>query len=49
MNGSFDYEEWFVGEIKQALEETEAGQLVDHETVAKRWERKPATEAEPSR
>ena len=37
-----DYEEWFVGEVKEALREVEAGDLVEHETVLKAWERKRA-------
>jgi predicted transcriptional regulator len=44
-----DYEEWFVGEVKQALKEAEAGQFLDHETVAKRWERKRAVKVDARR
>lgn len=49
MNDSFDYEEWFVGEVEQALKEAEAGQLVDHETVVKKWERKRAVKVDERR
>jgi predicted transcriptional regulator len=44
-----DYEEWFVGEVKQALKEAEAGQLVGHEAVVKRWERKRAARVDARR
>jgi predicted transcriptional regulator len=44
-----DYEEWFVGEVKQALKEAEAGQLVGHEAVVKRWERKRAAKVDARR
>lgn len=44
-----DYEEWFVGEVKQALKEAEAGQVIDHETVVKRWERKRAARVDARR
>ena len=44
-----DYEEWFVGEVKQALKEAERGRLVEHETVTKRWERKRAAQVDPRR
>ncbi len=44
-----DYEEWFVGEVKQALVEAAAGQLVEHETVVKRWERKRAAKVDARR
>jgi len=35
-NNAFDYEKWFVDAVKHALEQAEAGQVVDHETVLKR-------------
>ena len=44
-----DYEEWFVGEVKQALKEAERGRVVEHETVTKRWERKRAAQVDPRR
>jgi predicted transcriptional regulator len=44
-----DYEEWFVGEVKQALQEVEKGQVVDHQTVVKRWERKRAARVDARR
>jgi predicted transcriptional regulator len=44
-----DYEEWFVSEVRQALKETEAVQLVDHVTVVKRWERKRAAKVDARR
>jgi len=44
-----DYEEWFVGEVRQALKEAEAGQFVGHEAVVKRWERKRAAKVDARR
>jgi predicted transcriptional regulator len=44
-----DYEEWFVGEVKHALKQAEAGELIDHEAVVKKWERKRATEMDARR
>jgi predicted transcriptional regulator len=44
-----DYEEWFVSEVKQALKEAERGRLLDHESVAKRWERKRAAKVDARR
>lgn len=44
-----DYEEWFVGEVKQALKEVETGKVVDHEAVVKRWERKRAARVDARR
>jgi len=44
-----DYEEWFVAEVKQALKQAEAGQLVEHETVVKRWERTRAAKVDARR
>jgi predicted transcriptional regulator len=35
-----DYEEWFVGEVKHALKQVEAGEVLDHGEVVKRLERK---------
>jgi predicted transcriptional regulator len=49
VNNSLDYEEWFVGEVKRALEEAEAGQLVDRETVVKKWDRQRAADVKPTR
>jgi len=36
------YEEWYVGEVKEALKEVKAGAVVEHEAVARRWGRKRA-------
>ncbi len=44
-----DYEEWFAAEVKQALMEADAGQLVEHETVVNRWERKRAAKVDARR
>ena len=44
-----DYEEWFAAEVKQALVEADAGQLVEHETVVNRWERKRAAKVDARR
>jgi RHH-type transcriptional regulator, rel operon repressor / antitoxin RelB len=44
-----DYEEWFVGEVKEALKQAEAGHVVDHGTVVKRWERKRAARVDARR
>jgi predicted transcriptional regulator len=46
---SLDYEEWFVCEVKQALDQAQAGRLVEHETVVKKWERKRAAIVDPTR
>ncbi len=37
-----DYEEWFVGEVKHALKQVEAGEVLEHSEVVKRLERKRA-------
>jgi predicted transcriptional regulator len=44
-----DYEEWFLGEVKHALKQVEAGQTLNHETVVKRWERKRAARVDARR
>jgi predicted transcriptional regulator len=44
-----DYEEWFVGEVKQALAEARGGGLVEHEAVVKAWERKRAAQVDTGR
>jgi len=31
-----DYEEWFVGEVKHALKQVEAGEVLEHSEVVKR-------------
>jgi predicted transcriptional regulator len=38
-----DYEEWFVREVNQGLREVEAGDVIDHESVVRKWERKRET------
>ena len=35
-----DYEEWFVREVQKGLKEADAGDVVDHEVVVRKWERK---------
>ena len=37
-----DYEEWFVGEVRHALKQVEAGEVLEHSEVVKRLERKRA-------
>jgi predicted transcriptional regulator len=39
-----DYEEWFVGEVRHALKQVEAGEVLEHGEVVKRLERKRAAE-----
>jgi predicted transcriptional regulator len=48
-NNAADYEEWFVDAVKHALEEAEAGQVVDHETVLKRLKLKLIVKLDPDR
>jgi len=49
INRSFDYEEWFVGEVKRGLKEAEAGEVVDHKAVLERWELKRTAKLDPER
>jgi predicted transcriptional regulator len=35
-----DYEEWFIQQVQEGLKEAEAGNLLDHAEVAKKWEAK---------
>lgn len=44
-----DYEEWFVREVKEALEQARSGNLMEHETVLGRWKRKRETSMDTSR
>jgi predicted transcriptional regulator len=44
-----DYEEWFARKVEGAIKEADAGDVVDHEAVAKRWERKRETSMDPRR
>jgi predicted transcriptional regulator len=44
---SVDYDEWFVGEVKQGLKEAEAGDVVDHKAILKKWERKRTAKLDP--
>jgi len=46
-SNSLDYEEWFVSQVKHALEQVEAGEVIDHETVLKRCERKRTAKSDP--
>lgn len=48
-SNSLDYEEWFVSQVKHALEQVEAGEVIDHETVLKRWECKRTAKLAPDR
>jgi predicted transcriptional regulator len=38
VNNSLDHEEWFVGEVKHALKQVEAGEVLAHCEVVKRLE-----------
>jgi predicted transcriptional regulator len=44
-----DYEEWFVGGVKHALEQAEAGEVLEHGEVVKRLERKRAARLDSRR
>ena len=33
-----DYEEWFVGAVNRGLQQAQAGELVEHGAVVRRWE-----------
>jgi predicted transcriptional regulator len=44
-----DYEEWFVGAVKQGLKQAEAGEVVEHEAVVKVWEEKRAAKVDARR
>ena len=44
-----EYEEWFVAEVEKGLEEASAGNLIDHDAVVKRWERKRAVKMDTRR
>ena len=44
-----DYEEWFVREVKEALEQARSGNLMEHETVLGRWKPKRETSMDTSR
>ncbi len=44
-----DYEEWFVGAVKQGLKEAEAGDLLEHQAVVKGWEEKRAAKVDARR
>ena len=35
-----DYEEWFIQQVQEGLKEVEAGNLLDHAEVTKKWEAK---------
>lgn len=37
-----DYEEWFASQVRHALRQVEAGEVLDHREVVKRLERKRA-------
>jgi predicted transcriptional regulator len=42
-------EEWFVREVQKGLKEADAGDVVDHEVVARKWERKRETSMDARR
>jgi predicted transcriptional regulator len=44
-----DYEEWFVGAVKQGLKQADTGEVVEHEVVAKAWEEKGAAKVDARR
>jgi predicted transcriptional regulator len=44
-----DYEEWYVGAIRQGLKDAEAGELVEHDSVTRRWEKKRAAKMDARR
>ena len=44
-----EYEKWFAAEARKGLKQTEAGQLVEHETVARKWGRKRAVKLDSRR
>lgn len=44
-----DYEEWFVGAVKQGLKQAEAGDVVEHEVVVKAWEEKGVAKVDARR
>jgi len=44
-----DYEEWFVGAVKRGLKEAETGEVVEHEAVVRRWERKRGAKVDARR
>jgi predicted transcriptional regulator len=40
MRRYLDDEEWFVREVQKGLKEADAGDVVDHDVVVRKWERK---------
>lgn len=44
-----DYEEWFVAAVKHGLEEAEAGELVEHEVLVRKWETRRAAKVDARR
>jgi predicted transcriptional regulator len=44
-----DYEEWFASEVRQALKEAEAGEVVEHDAVVKAWEPRRAAKMDARR
>ncbi len=44
-----DYEEWFVAQVEKGLNQANANQVVEHEAVAKTWERKRAAKMDARR
>jgi len=44
-----DYEEWFVGAVKQGLKQAAEGDVVEHEVVVKAWEEKGAAKVDARR
>jgi predicted transcriptional regulator len=44
-----EYEEWFRREVEVGLKQAEAGNLIDHETVMKKWLGKAEKPKDPRR
>jgi RHH-type rel operon transcriptional repressor/antitoxin RelB len=44
-----DYEQWFRRKVESALKQADAGDVIEHDTVAKRWERKRETSVDSRR
>lgn len=46
---SIKTQEWQIKEIKRGIAEADAGQLIAHENIAKRWKKKRANSADKGR
>jgi predicted transcriptional regulator len=40
VNHLIDYEEWFAREVKVGLIDVEGGQVLEHDAVVRKWERR---------